>query len=308
MKKSAIFFITAIFIFVLFGGLSSQDAEVKEKPEKKEQPQTKQSKSYDLTPKFTKDMKWKEIIKISMIQNSQRSSQTMNIDATSNAKITEMKDNKPSKIKFSDFMGTMKNESVYEGEEPYEDTDELKNITLKFGLTDDYQLTLDEKPDYKVREILFFYPAGNILGFMPPKKAVKVGDSWDTDILIPFNVKLIESEEIGSLNFSNMKSKFKLDKVETTKKFEIAYINWEGKCDLSPEKMSDEILSITWERTIIFDLTYNRVISTEGTMSVSMDDNDAGEFTFTRTLKYAKPATTENVKPKIQPKDDDEDE
>jgi len=254
-------------------------------------------------------MKWKETIKISMTQSSEDSNETIKMDLTSNVKITEMKNDKASKIQFSDFKGTIKSESTYGGEEPSrEETDELKSKTMKFELTEEYQLKSDGKVDYKIREIFMFYPAGNILGFIPAKKAVKVGDSWNSDSLVPLNIKLIESEEVENIVFSNMESKFKFVKVETTKKIEIASISWSGKCDLAPEDEIEDLLSITWERTIKFDLTNRRVISTDGTISLSMEDSDLGEYSISRILEYDKSASTKKEEPKIEPKNDDEDE
>ena len=283
-----------------------KEAGAEDEIEKKEQPQTKPAKQYDLTPKFLKGMKWKETIKISMTMDSQGFNRIMQLDATSNVKITEMKNNKPSKIKFSDFKGTMRTESSFGGEEPArEDTDELKSITMEFGVTDDYQLTVDGKLEYNIREMMLVYPDGNILGFMPAKKAVKVGDTWDSDSLIPINIKILESDNADNVIYSNLKSKFKLDKVETTKKIEIAFISWTGKCNLAPEGEINDSLSIAWERTIKFDLTNNRVISTDGTICMSMDESMTIDCTTTRSLEYGE-SKPKKEEPKIKPKNDDE--
>ena len=312
MKKFA--FIICLFFVVLLsatGGFSQavveegKDADVKENPDKKEQPQTKPAKSYDLTPKFTKDMKWKETIYLVMSQSSENSAMTMSFNLTSDVKVTKMTNNKASEIKYIDLKGTAINEMSYDGE-IREDTDELEKITQKFGLNNDYQLTTDEKLNRKIREFMIFYPDGNILGFVPPKKAVKVGDTWKSETLVPLNTKLIEAAEGSEMIISDLESKFKLKKVEALKKIEVAYIGWTGKGGLAPEDESDEKLSIVWDRTIKFDLTNQRIISTSGSFEGTMN-NEKGTFNIqlSRNLEYDKSTAKKEV-PKIQPKDDDE--
>ena len=151
------------------------------------------------------------------------------------------------------------------------------------------------------------FPAGPIFGFFPPSKKLKVGDTWDSKSIMPFNLL----REDNSPKISDLSGKFKLSKVKIDKnKNEIATITWVGKATMEADRPG-QIADLSWSRTIKHNITKNQVISNNGTFQ--MNANQAGQQMCVSVVVssiYKFPKSTQ-TKPKDEiipdkPKDDED--
>ncbi len=293
MNKS----LTAIsVILMMFFSLcvftQAQDKDDEEKP--KIDP--KKEKKYELKPVFKKDMTWKETLIVSMTAViGQKTVKMQSYNFKMDVKVKEIKDKRPSKIEYTNITGTLKFKKRFRKiKDGYisgkvDSSYLLKNATMK---------KIDE-------DFLNFFPAGPIIGFVPPKNKIKVGETWDSKKLIPvgqraFEGKLDESLDIMQLfgYVSSSKGTFKLEKVEKDKKTkkEFAVITWTGSADIKEDVGQAKV---SWKRIIKFDNNNKLVLSNSGSIKITMDvqgQSMSFEVKYDSKLEHPKSAQT-------QPKD-----
>ena len=304
MKKLLFVSFLVLFAFCTSNGLFSQSS-LDEDNDITEEEKPQPAKKYNLTPKFAKDMEWTEKIELSTINKRSSSVNTETFKLSGNAKVTGFKEEKPTELVISDFGGTATSERLYHRDNTTEtDEEEIKNIELTFTVDDAYKLKFDLKKASGAMELLLFYPSGNLLGFEVPQKAVAIGEKWSSKTLAPLNFHIVEDlGEKVSVNITT--SEFKLVSVKTKDKVEIASISWTGSCTVD-EGRGEEEATVKWKRTIEFDISNSRVLSTTGSFSVDIpDEEESMEFKSTRNLEYKK-IEAKDEEPKIKPKSDDE--
>ncbi|MCD4656995.1 MAG: hypothetical protein K8S87_05570 [Planctomycetes bacterium] len=232
--------------------------ETKEKPEVK-----KPAKSYDLKPVFNKGTVWSEEVSIKSILeysygNDYSSTVEDSVALKMKVKFTESKNNIPTKIKYYNCDGKGNVIEKYSDSSEYTYEYSVKSGYVEADIQEDLTLKITKNNNMR-NDILLVHPCGNIAWFDPPVRAVKVGDTWKSNML-PINQAAFDKD---SEKFEDIKGKFKLDKVGKSKDNEIAHIVWEGTCKLSSYKNSGPF-DVKWSVKIKYDLTNKRVISSDG--------------------------------------------
>ena len=279
--------------------------EVKVKPAEKEDKtndkKKKPAKTYELTPVFKKDMKWKEQVTMVISEEKVRPKYTKTKTETlifkAEVKICEFKDI-PTKIKYSILEGKeTKNSHYSDGRKDSNREKDMKKKEYEFSVEKDLTIK-DIKP---ANGFIWIYPTGTIVGFAPPTKAVKVGDKWTSTSIIPLNCFVIGDDE--SL-LSNVKSNFELAKVSLNKeKSEIAEINWSGSATFKRSRSTS--FKFSWKRKIKFDITNKRVVETSGTIEVIDDDFETFTFEVSQVFKYSDKKEPEKKDEPQKPKSED---
>ncbi len=268
MKKIFLALTVSAFIFFAFAAfsLAGDDANAK----KNQKPQTEPLRTFELIQAFKKGLSFEMEVKTSLYTQIQGISLDQKYNLKMNAKITEIKDKKASKIEFTNIHGTFEQNSDLGQNSQEEETNikQIKDASIKGELTKQYLLKNYKRKNIN-KDFLGFFPFGPVSGFVAPDKSVKIGESWSSGKLIPLGPVALEST---NTNIDRVKGSFQLVKVEkdTKSKKEIAYIFWTGSARLSGD--TGENGTIKWKRTIKFDLSIKQVIENSGSakLEVSM--------------------------------------
>ena len=298
-----------LIVFVLSFASSYSNADedkpmVEEKAEDKAQ--TKPAKKYDLTPKFYKNMTWKEDVNLKLVIKSSDYQRIDESKLSAKVKVSELKNNKPLKIDYEDFGGKEIRTSTYEDETDSDESDIIKQ-NYTFMLDEKFKFTVDTEVKRLDEEFFSFYPSGNFMGFDVPVDAKSVGDKWTSDTLNPINFDIIADEFRDEVTIIDLKSEFEFVSVSQSGSTEIAKISWTGSFTFS-EMDGDDDGKFKWKREIKFDLTNRRLLSTKGKIEVDVEDEGrALEISLERKLDYgSEGAKKDDKKPEIKPKNDDE--
>ena len=276
------------------------------KDNKSEETQTKPAKVYDLKPKFTKDMEWKEEATLKYKRYYNYSGYTTNsqdeVSLKSKVKITEFKDAKATKVKFYEVNGSGSVETTTTDGSEYSQNYEVTEGVIECDIDKDGLMEIKKNENIEW-DILMVYPGEMFEWFDCPDRAKKVGDTWDSEKL-PVYRKAIETD---SGKFQDVKGQFKFDRVKEDGDIEIGYIKWTGTCVLTKYMYSGPY-DVKWEAEVKIDLTNKRVLGFKCEASVTLEEGNKGGMVLNilRKASYDKVQKKEEKNKPVAPKNEDD--
>lgn len=208
---------------------------------------------------------------------SEASAERQRIILSMRMKILQRNEGKPVSLEFTDVSGPQIISRIVNGVE--KETERMENREGRIVSMVDPNFILYDARDlgHLSNDILLIFPPGPCLGFLPPPRAVRPGESWRSGDIVPAGPRTIKK---GQIRFSGIAGQYKLEEIRNG----IAVISWKGNADAAV-KNGDAVIQgkAEWQRRILFNLKTSRLKESDGAMTISLPEGM--KFTYDVSIK-----------------------